>query len=69
MVEQAYVRLSEQLAYPPTVAKTSSVARRVVDGWERRDTVPEAQPAAAQASNDRTAQRTIEAAVCQMLTP
>ena len=69
VVKQAYVRVSEQLGNTPTVAKNSYVDPRVVDRWEHGETVAEALAEAAQAPDDRTAQRTIESAVCALLTP
>ncbi|WP_338104707.1 DNA topoisomerase IB [Modestobacter muralis] len=69
VVKAAYVRVSEQLGNTPTVAKNSYVDPRVVDRWEHGESVADALAEAAQAPDDRTAQRTIEAAVCAMLTP
>ncbi len=68
VVKEAYVKVSEQLGNTPTVAKNSYVDPRVVDRWEHGETVAEALADAAQAPDDRSAQRTIEQAVCQLLT-
>jgi DNA topoisomerase I len=68
VVKQAYVRVSEQLGNTPTVAKNSYVDPRVVDRWEHGETVAEALAEAAGAADDRSAQRTLEQAVCQLLT-
>jgi DNA topoisomerase I len=66
-VREAYVRVSEQLGNTPAVCKASYVDPRVVDRYERGETVADALPEVAQAPDDRTAQRTLEAAVCQLL--
>ncbi|MGY5883375.1 DNA topoisomerase IB [Modestobacter lacusdianchii] len=67
LVRQAYVKVSEQLGNTPTVCKNSYVDPRVVDRYEHGETVVEALAEAAKAPDDRTAQRTIEQAVCQLL--
>ncbi|MGY1839466.1 MULTISPECIES: DNA topoisomerase IB [unclassified Modestobacter] len=66
-VRQAYVRVSEQLGNTPTVARTSYVDPRVVDRYEHGETIADALAEAAGAPDDRTAQRTLEAAVCSLL--
>jgi DNA topoisomerase-1 len=68
VVKGAYERVSESLGNTPAVAKASYVDPRVVDHWESGDTVAPALREAADASDDRTAQRALEQAVCQMLT-
>ncbi|MGY1857624.1 DNA topoisomerase IB [Modestobacter sp. SYSU DS0290] len=67
-VREAYVRVSEQLGNTPTVAKASYVDPRVVDRYEHGETIAEALAEAAEAPDDRTAQRTLETAVCSLLT-
>jgi DNA topoisomerase IB len=67
-VREAYVRVSEQLGNTPAVCKASYVDPRVVDRFENGETVADALRAAAQEDADRDAQRTLEQAVCQMLT-
>ncbi|WP_249523737.1 DNA topoisomerase IB [Modestobacter marinus] len=67
LVRQAYVKVSEQLGNTPTVCKNSYVDPRVVDRYEHGETVVEALAEAAKAPDDRTAQRTIETAVCSLL--
>ncbi|OMQ16061.1 DNA topoisomerase [Modestobacter sp. VKM Ac-2676] len=66
-VREAYVRVSEQLGNTPTVARASYVDPRVVDRYEHGETIAEALAEAAGAPDDRTAQRTLEAAVCSLL--
>jgi DNA topoisomerase IB len=66
-VRAAYVRVSEQLGNTPAVCKASYVDPRVVDRFENGETVLEAIRAAANAEADRDAQRTLEQAVCRML--
>ena len=66
-VRAAYVRVSEQLGNTPAVCKASYVDPRVVDHFEHGETVGEALRKAASADADRDAQRTLEQAVCQML--
>jgi DNA topoisomerase I len=68
VVKQAYERVSDSLGNTPAVAKASYVDPRVVDHWEQGDTISPAVQDAAQAPDDRTAQRVLEQAVCQMLT-
>jgi DNA topoisomerase IB len=66
-VRAAYVRVSEQLGNTPAVCKASYVDPRVVDHFENGETVVEALRKAGDADADRDAQRTLEQAVCQML--
>jgi DNA topoisomerase IB len=66
-VRAAYVRVSEQLGNTPAVCKASYVDPRVVDRFENGETVVDALRVAGQAEADRDAQRTLEQAVCQML--
>jgi DNA topoisomerase IB len=66
-VRAAYVRVSEQLGNTPAVCKASYVDPRVVDRFENGETVVEALRTVASAEGDRDAQRTLEQAVCQML--
>jgi DNA topoisomerase I len=66
-VRAAYVRVSEQLGNTPAVCKASYVDPRVVDRFEDGETVVEALRAVASTEGDRDAQRTLEQAVCQML--
>jgi DNA topoisomerase I len=67
LVRQAYVKVSEQLGNTPAVCKASYVDPRVVDRYEQGETIADALAEAAQASDDRTAQRTLEAGVCSLL--
>jgi DNA topoisomerase I len=66
-VRAAYVRVSEQLGNTPAVCRASYVDPRVVDHFENGETVVDALREAADAEADRDAQRTLEQAVCQML--
>jgi DNA topoisomerase IB len=66
-VRAAYVRVSEQLGNTPAVCKASYVDPRVVDHFEDGDTVADALRDAAGTDGDRDTQRTLEQAVCQML--
>jgi DNA topoisomerase IB len=68
VIKQAYERVSETLGNTPAVCKASYVDPRVVDHFEQGDTVAHALREAAEADDDRTAQRVLEQAVCQMLT-
>jgi len=68
VIKQAYERVSETLGNTPAVCKASYVDPRVVDHYEHGDTVADALRAVADAGDDRTAQRVLEQAVCQMLT-
>jgi DNA topoisomerase-1 len=67
LVRQAYVKVSEQLGNTPAVCKASYVDPRVVDRYEQGETIADALAEAAQAPDDRTAQRTLEAGVCSLL--
>jgi DNA topoisomerase IB len=66
-VRAAYELVSEQLGNTPAVCKSSYVDPRVVDRFENGETVADALAAAAAADADRDAQRTLEVAVCEML--
>ncbi|WP_100497547.1 DNA topoisomerase IB [Geodermatophilus chilensis] len=67
VLKQAYERVSETLGNTPSVCKASYVDPRVVDRFEHGDTVVHALREAAEAPDDRTAQRALEQAVCQLL--
>jgi DNA topoisomerase IB len=67
VVRAAYLRVSEQLGNTPAVCKASYVDPRVVDRFEHGETVAGALGDAAQADDDREAQKALEAAVCAML--
>jgi DNA topoisomerase IB len=66
-IKAAYVRVSEQLGNTPAVCKASYVDPRVVDRYEHGETVADALTRAADAEDDREAQRVLEQAVCQLL--
>jgi DNA topoisomerase I len=66
-VSAAYKRVSEQLGNTPAVCKASYVDPRVVDRFEHGETVAPALGEAGSAPDDRTAQRVLEKAVCQLL--
>ncbi len=67
VVRQAYVKVSEQLGNTPAVCKASYVDPRVVDRYEHGETIADALAEASRAPDDRTAQRTLEAGVCSLL--
>ena len=67
-VRAAYVMVSEQLGNTPAVCKASYVDPRVVDRYDNGETIAAAVEEAAEAPDDRTAQRALEAAVCALLT-
>ncbi|WP_246080968.1 DNA topoisomerase IB [Modestobacter altitudinis] len=67
VVRQAYVKVSEQLGNTPAVCKASYVDPRVVDRYEHGETIADAVAEASRAADDRTAQRTLEAGVCSLL--
>ncbi|MCU1613473.1 MAG: topoisomerase [Frankiales bacterium] len=67
-VRAAYEVVSEQLGNTPAVCKASYVDPRVVDHYEHGETVADALAVAAEARDDRSAQRVLEAAVCSLLT-
>jgi DNA topoisomerase-1 len=67
VVREAYVKVSEQLGNTPAVCKASYVDPRVVDRYEQGETIADALAKAATAEDDRTAQRTLEAGVCSLL--
>jgi DNA topoisomerase IB len=66
-VRAAYERVSEQLGNTPAVCKASYVDPRVVDRFDSGETVAAALERAAQAEDDREAQRLLEAGVCALL--
>jgi DNA topoisomerase-1 len=51
----------------PAVCKASYVDPRVVDRYEHGESIADAHVEAARAADDRTAQRTLEAGVCSLL--
>ncbi|MGY1605005.1 DNA topoisomerase IB [Geodermatophilus sp. SYSU D00815] len=67
VVKQAYERVSDTLGNTPAVCKASYVDPRVVDRFESGETIAEALEEAEHAPDDRTQQRVLEQAVCQML--
>jgi DNA topoisomerase IB len=67
VVREAYACVAEQLGNTPAVCKASYVDPRVVDRFEHGETVADALQEAARAEADRDAQRTLEAAVCALL--
>jgi DNA topoisomerase IB len=66
-IRAAYVRVSEQLGNTPAVCKASYVDPRVVDRFDHGETIHEAVEEAAAADGARDTQRTLERAVCQLL--
>ena len=68
VVKAAYERVSETLGNTPAVCRASYVDPRVVDHYEHGETVAHALAEAAGAPDDRSAQRVLEQAVCQLLT-
>ena len=66
-VNAAYKAVSEQLGNTPAVCKSSYVDPRVVDRFEQGETIADALAEAADADDDRTAQRALEAGVCSLL--
>ena len=66
-VNAAYKRVSEHLGNTPAVCKASYVDPRVVDRFEHGETVAGALAQADDASDDRSTQRVLEAAVCRLL--
>jgi DNA topoisomerase IB len=66
-VRAAYGRVAEHLGNTPAVCKASYVDPRVVDRFENGETVADALEKAADADGDREAQRTLEQAVCRLL--
>ncbi len=67
VINAAYKHVSEQLGNTPTVAKASYVDPRVVDRFENGETVAEALDDLADADGTRDIQRTLELAVCRLL--
>jgi DNA topoisomerase-1 len=68
VVKQAYERVSDTLGNTPAVCKASYVDPRVVDRFESGETIADALEKATDAPDDRSVQRVLEQAVCQMLT-
>jgi DNA topoisomerase I len=67
VVKAAYEEVSDHLGNTPAVCKASYVDPRVVDRFENGETIADALAEAAEAPDDRTVQRVLEQAVCQML--
>ena len=67
VLKQAYERVSDTLGNTPAVCKASYVDPRVVDRYEHGETIADALAEASKAPDDRTAQRTLEAGVCSLL--
>ena len=61
------MKVSEQLGNTPAVCKASYVDPRVVDRYEHGETIADALTEAGGAEGDRDVQRTLEQAVCQLL--
>jgi DNA topoisomerase-1 len=66
-VNAAYKEVSEQLGNTPAVCKASYVDPRVVDRYENGETIADALTEVAEAEGDREVQRTLEQAVCRLL--
>jgi DNA topoisomerase IB len=66
-IRAAYVKVSEILGNTPAVAKASYVDPRVVDRFENGETVAEALQEADDEDGTRDVQRTLEQAVCRLL--
>ncbi|MFC7572762.1 hypothetical protein ACFQX8_10225 [Klenkia terrae] len=66
-VREAYRTVSDQLGNTPAVCRQSYVDPRVVDRFEHGETIAVALAEAAGAADDRERQRTLEAAVCRLL--
>ena len=66
-VNAAYKAVSEQLGNTPAVCRASYVDPRVVDRYENGETIADALTEAGAAEGDRDVQRTLEQAVCQLL--
>jgi DNA topoisomerase IB len=67
IVRAAYVQVSEELGNTPAVCKASYVDPRVVDRFERGETIADALREVSDADPDRDVQRRLEEAVCAML--
>jgi DNA topoisomerase I len=67
VVSQAYKDVAEHLGNTPAVCKASYVDPRVVDRFENGETVAEALDDLDDADGTRDVQRTLEQAVCRML--
>ena len=66
-VRAAYRTVSEQLGNTPAVCRQSYVDPRVVDRFEHGETIAGALTEAGAATDDRQRQRTLESAVCRLL--
>ncbi|MCV2487947.1 DNA topoisomerase IB [Geodermatophilus sp. YIM 151500] len=66
-IRAAYTRVSEVLGNTPAVAKASYVDPRVVDRFESGETVADALRDVDDADGTRDVQRTLEQAVCRLL--
>ncbi|WNV73832.1 DNA topoisomerase IB [Geodermatophilus sp. DSM 44513] len=67
VISAAYRTVSEQLGNTPAVCKASYVDPRVVDRFEHGETIAAALTEAQGAEGDREVQRTLEQAVCRLL--
>ncbi len=67
IINAAYKQVSEQLGNTPTVAKASYVDPRVVDRYEHGETVRDSLGELDDADGTRDVQRTLEQAVCRLL--
>jgi DNA topoisomerase IB len=66
-IKAAYEQVSESLGNTPAVCKASYVDPRVVDRFERGETIHEALVKTGEVEGDRDKQRLLETAVCQLL--
>jgi DNA topoisomerase-1 len=66
-VREAYRTVSDQLGNTPAVCRQSYVDPRVVDRFEHGETIADALAEAAGAADDRERQRSLEVAVCRLL--
>jgi DNA topoisomerase IB len=67
LITAAYKQVSEQLGNTPAVCKASYVDPRVVDKYEKGETVAPALRQVEGADADRDVQKVLEAAVCELL--
>jgi DNA topoisomerase IB len=67
VIKAAYEEVSESLGNTPAVCKASYVDPRVVDRFERGETIHDALLRADDVEGDRDKQRLLETAVCQLL--
>ena len=67
VINAAYKQVSEQLGNTPAVARASYVDPRVVDRYEHGETVAASLEELADAEGTRDVQRTLEQAVCRLL--